>query len=104
MKGLHVPAKAERVHRFHKATIHAFLEMIAAMGLRHPDEIRPHHVYRRVDDLNVRSLAEIYQFLEPGALLSGDLSPCSLTTDWQEASPQHWRFQAESGAAFAGGA
>jgi len=99
VKGLHVPSKAERVYRAHKGTIHALLEMVAAMGLERPDQVRPHHVYRRIDDLNVRSLAEIYQFFDPGQLLSGDLPSCSLAREWQEASAERWSFQAESGEA-----
>jgi len=97
VKGLHVPGKTERVHRYHHSTIQAFLEMLAAMGLKSPAEIRPDHVYRRIDDLHVRSMAEIYQFLEPGQLLSGDLPSCSLVREWKEASADHWSFQAESG-------
>ncbi len=103
VKGLHVPSKAERVYRYHKATIHAFLEMLAAMGLKSPTEIRPDHVYRRIDDLHVRSLAEIYRFLEPGQLLGGDLPSCSLVSEWHEASADHWSFQAESGQAIGSG-
>ncbi|NCO18860.1 MAG: FMN-binding glutamate synthase family protein [Gammaproteobacteria bacterium] len=99
IRGLHVPTKTDRVHRFHHATIHAFLEMLAAMGLQSPREIRPDHVYRRVDDLHVRSLAEIYQFLEPGQLLSGELPSCSLAREWKEATAERWSFQAESGEA-----
>jgi len=103
IKGLHVPSKAERVYRFHHATIHALLEMIAAMGLKRPDEVRPDHVYRRIDDLNVRSLAEIYQFLQPGALLDDTLPDCSLAREWQAARADGWTFQAESGAPIATG-
>jgi len=99
VKGLHVPSKTERIYRYHKATIHALLEMVAAMGLRRPDEVRPDHVYRRVDDLNVRSMAEIYQFLKPGQLVSGDLPDCALAREWAEASADRWSFQAESGEA-----
>ena len=95
VKGLHVPGKAERVRSFHAATIHALLEMVAAMGLQHPEDVRPHHVYRRVDDLNVRSLAEIYEFLKPGQLVSGELPSCSLAHEWDEARPDRWSFQAE---------
>ena len=61
--------------------------------------MRPDHVYRRVDDLHVRSLAEIYQFLEPGQLLSGELPSCSLAREWKEATAERWSFQAESGEA-----
>jgi len=99
VKGLHVPSKAERVYRFHAATMHALLEMIAAMGLKRPEDVQPHHVYRRIDDLNVRSLAEVYQFLKPGQLLSGDLPSCSMAREWEEAVADRWSFQAEAGEA-----
>jgi len=102
VKGLHVPSKAERVARYHAATIHALLEMIAAMGLERPDEVGPHHVYRRIDDLNVRSMAEIYRFLQPGQLLSGDLPSCSMASEWDQARADRWSFQAESGTAIDG--
>ena len=34
-RALVVPDKAERVHNFHRNTVHALAEMIAAMGLDH---------------------------------------------------------------------
>ncbi|MDX1625201.1 MAG: FMN-binding glutamate synthase family protein [Wenzhouxiangellaceae bacterium] len=97
VKGLHVPTKSERVYRFHKATIDSMLEMVAAMGHENPSEIRPEHVFRRVDDLNVRSFAEIYEFLDEGALVHGDLPDCSLAREWNEASADHWSFEPEKG-------
>ncbi|MDA3933637.1 MAG: FMN-binding glutamate synthase family protein [Gammaproteobacteria bacterium] len=97
VKGLHVASKAVRVHHFHRATIHALLEMLAAMGMQRPDEVRPDHVYRRVDDLNVRTLSEIYPLLKPGALLGEELSSCPMASEWRGASAERWSFQAESG-------
>lgn len=96
-KGLHVPSKAERVARFHAATVHALLEMLAAMGLEHPDQLRPHHIYRRIDDLNIRSMSEIYQFLEPGQLLAEDGPDCQLAREWAESSPDRWSLEPERG-------
>ena len=43
-RALIVPDKAERVHNFHRNTVHALAEMIAAMGLDHTNELSPHHV------------------------------------------------------------
>lgn len=103
VKGLHVPSKAERVQRFHQATIHAFLEMLAAMGLEDPADLRPHHIYHRVGNLEVRSLAEIYQFLEPGQLLDDDVPDCVLGREWREARADGWGFQAEAGRTLVGG-
>ena len=39
-RALVVPDKAERVHSFHKNTVHALAEFVAAMGLDHPSELR----------------------------------------------------------------
>ena len=99
VKGLHVPSKTERVYRYHRSMIYAFLEMLSAMGLQNPEDVRPGHVYRRIDDLHVRSMAEIYEFLKPGQLLSDDLPSCSLAREWHEAAADRWSFQAEAGEA-----
>jgi hypothetical protein len=42
---------------------------MGAMGLERLDEIRPHHIFRRIDDLRVRHFGELYDFLEPGQLI-----------------------------------
>jgi len=96
IKGLHVPSKTERVYQYHRATINALLEMLAAMGLKAPADVLPDHVFRRVDDLNVRSFAEIYEFLESDVLVSGE-SECSLTREWKRASAGSWGLQPERG-------
>src|SRR6185503_11958352 len=48
-RALIVADKSERVHNYHKNTVHALAEMIAAMGLDHTSELEPHHVVRRVN-------------------------------------------------------
>ncbi len=87
--GLHVPDKAKRVARYHEGTIRGFMEMLSAMGLKHPDELGPEHVYRRVDDLKVENFGEIYRQLEPGQLLREDV-PEPLLGAWRAASPDAW--------------
>jgi len=74
--GLVVSDKRKRVCRFHIATLHSLMELVAAAGLNSPLELRPHHIHRRVEDDEVRTFEEIYEWLEPGQLLSSDgLSP-----------------------------
>ncbi len=68
---LDVPDKASRVASFHDNTLHALQELIQASGLNHPSELGPEHVIRRVSANEVRSLATLYRFLEPGELLEG---------------------------------
>ncbi len=72
---LDVDVAAERIARYQAATLDALLELVAAAGLNHPNELRPHHLMRRVDPTAVRSYAELYPPLEPGALRGRDLPP-----------------------------
>lgn len=95
--GLHIPSKAERVRRFHAGTIHSMLDLLAAMGLDHPDQLEPHQVFRRVDDMRIRSYAEIYRFLEPGQLRDDEGVPEELRDDWRAADCDHWSLQPEEG-------
>jgi len=88
--GLDVTEKFERVYRFHAGTIKGFLELLGAMGLDHPRDIRPHHVFRRVDDMRVHHFGELYDFLEPGQLLDGTKIPGHLAEAWQASRPDRW--------------
>jgi glutamate synthase domain-containing protein 2 len=70
-RALVVGDKAERVYNFHRNTLRALSEMIAAAGLEHPSQIRPHHLVRRVGPAEVRLFSQLHVFLEPGELLGG---------------------------------
>jgi glutamate synthase domain-containing protein 2 len=72
-KKLDVPDKATRVKSFHDNTLHALKELLAAAGLTHPSQLGPEHIIRRVSSTEVRSLAALYQYVEPGALLNGGM-------------------------------
>jgi glutamate synthase domain-containing protein 2 len=70
-RALVVPDKAERVHNFHRNTMNALAEMIAAAGLCHPSQLGPHHLVRRVSLTEIRLFSQLHMFLEEGELLSG---------------------------------
>lgn len=72
-RALVVSDKAERVRNFHRNTLTALAEMIAAAGLQQPGQIGPHHLVRRVSLTEVRLFSQLHVFLEPGELL-GDQS------------------------------
>ncbi|MCA4920817.1 MAG: FMN-binding glutamate synthase family protein [Roseomonas sp.] len=74
-RALRVPDKAPRVHQFHAATLEALNELVAAAGLAHPSELRAEHFSRRITPSAVKSFAELYPPLTPGALLSGTDDP-----------------------------
>ncbi len=71
--------KGTRVASFHRHTLQALRDLLAAAGLHHPSELGPEHIIRRVSSTEVRSLAKLHHFVPPGQLL--------------EAVPEHPVFQ-----------
>ncbi|MFL0352139.1 FMN-binding glutamate synthase family protein [Xanthomarina sp. GH4-25] len=69
IKGLVVDDKAPRAKRYHEATIHSFLELVAAAGLNGPEELDRSHISKRVGLYNVQTYEEIYPYMVPGSLL-----------------------------------
>jgi hypothetical protein len=62
-----------RVASFHRETVKALAELIAAAGLDHPRQLQPHHFMRRVSADRIVTFAELYRFLKPAELLSGTM-------------------------------
>jgi len=73
-QALHVPTKAERVYNFHQQTLMALQEIVQAAGLMHPQDITAHHIVRRVNENEVRLLANLVPQTASGALLDGRLA------------------------------
>tara|TARA_R110001599_G_C12267100_1_gene660956 strand:- start:1390 stop:2952 length:1563 start_codon:yes stop_codon:yes gene_type:complete len=84
-RALNVDSKAERVYWYHRNSQRALSTIVAAAGLSGPSDLRPEHVYRRVDHDVARSFAELYEFVEPGALHEGAVST-ALSRHWNTAS------------------
>ncbi len=89
-RAIKVEEKAQRVYRFQRATVEAFLELCGAMGLNSPDELCAEHLFIRRDD-GVHTYAEVNCALQPGQLLTGVDVPKIFWRDWEAASPD--RFQ-----------
>lgn len=64
--GLDVKDKAERVARFHNATVNSFVEFMGATGAKDLSRIKRHHVYRRVSQDKIKTFEEIYPSLKIG--------------------------------------
>lgn len=88
-QGVVVEEKAVRVANYHRATIRAFLELLAGVGLDHPNQIDPRQVLRRVDPFTIRSFAEIYPVLENGVLLGDDI-PLDWRGLWNSETRNGW--------------
>jgi glutamate synthase domain-containing protein 2 len=74
--------KAGRVHNFHRNTLTALAQMLAAAGLKHPSELRPHHMARREAGNQIRLYSQLHTFLEPGELLAGASRHAFYTSAW----------------------
>ncbi len=68
-RGLVIPDKAQRVYHFHKNTMEALAQVVAAAGLEHPSQLTPEYIARRVSPTDVRAYSKIYEFLTEGELL-----------------------------------
>ena len=68
-RGIVVTDKARRVQRFQQQTAAALRDIVIAMGLESPWQIRPHHLYERLNAVKSSSIDHIYPFLKDGALL-----------------------------------
>jgi glutamate synthase domain-containing protein 2 len=87
VRGLVVEDKYQRVARFHQETVKGVMEMVGAVGLDRYDQLNAHHIYRRVSDAMVKSLDQIYSYIEPGSLLKEPL-PEMYAANWRQASAE----------------
>ncbi len=74
-RSLVVEDKASRVFNFHRSTLIALAELIAAAGLAHPEELKPRHFFKRVGTDTVATFDQLHRFLAPGELLAGTDDP-----------------------------
>ena len=91
-RALVVEDKSERVASFHRATLEALAEVVAAVGLDHPAKLLPQHVSRRVSADLVETYEEIYRPLAPNALIAGTPDP-RFATAWRLASADSFQPQ-----------
>ncbi|MCB0479875.1 MAG: FMN-binding glutamate synthase family protein [Flavobacteriales bacterium] len=62
IKGLDVKDKSVRVTNFQKNTVKAAMEIVGAIGLEHPDDLRRHHVIKNINATESRLFSEIYPY------------------------------------------
>lgn len=77
--------KSEHVKNFHHNTIKSFLELTGAIGIAHPDELTPEHIFHRVSENQALNYAELYPSLKQGELLGDNIHP-SFASDWHKSS------------------
>ena len=73
--GLDPTHKSVRVANYHRETIQSLAEMLGAIGLNSPAELRPWHILHRTTPTETKHYGELYDFLDPGELLRQPLPP-----------------------------
>ena len=81
--------KYQRVANFHAATLKNCRDLMGAMGITHVNELTPHHIYHRLDSATSKTYGELYEFLQPNALLQESL-PENFAQAWRDANPQQF--------------
>ncbi len=89
-RGLVVEDKAERVARYHRATIKSLHEIVVAAGLDSPSDFRPSHLRQRINVAQMKQMDEIYHFAAPGELLDGS-ADTNLRRWWNAADAESFR-------------
>ncbi|MFD8735994.1 FMN-binding glutamate synthase family protein [Streptomyces sp. NPDC059618] len=87
-RAVDVDDKSRRVHRYQTATVNSALQIMAAMGVDDPGDLRPSMLLQRLDPHTVRSYGELHEWLTPGELLAS--APDSWAPDWQAAHPDRF--------------
>lgn len=67
--GLVVEDKAPRVANFHRETLQAAAEILGACGYDEPSDLKRWDIHRRISHSKSVTFAELFPYLEPGALL-----------------------------------
>jgi hypothetical protein len=75
------------VTRYQQAAVEEALRIMASMGIDDPGKLGPRHLMRRVDEHTTSSYGELYEWLRPGELSSGDPRE-SWAADWHAASAE----------------
>lgn len=87
-EALVVGDKSVRVAKFHQNTLKALAELLAAAGLTHPEDLRPHHIVRRIGNGEVRVLSALFPDLEKGELLEGKFRNTIFRLGWPMAQAE----------------
>lgn len=81
-----VPAnKAVRVQQFHEKTVHATVDIISSAGLASPNELNRTHIFRRVNQQEVKRYDDIFPHMVIGGFLK-DCIPENYKIDLEEAN------------------
>lgn len=88
--GLVVSDKKFRVANYHHETLKSFVELLAAAGLRSPEDITRAHVYRRVSMHQIKTYEELFPSVEKGCMLELGTMPAAFRNAWKKADAERF--------------
>jgi len=69
VRGLVVEDKKTRVADYHKQTLRSAAELMAAAGIKHPDDIHRVYIHRRISPDRILTYLDSYPYIPKGSLL-----------------------------------
>ncbi|GAA4788735.1 FMN-binding glutamate synthase family protein [Olivibacter ginsenosidimutans] len=69
VRGLVVEDKKTRVANYHKQTLKSAAELMAAAGIKHPDDIHRVYIHRRISPDRILTYLDSYPYIPKGSLL-----------------------------------
>ncbi len=88
-RALVVDDKAKRVEQFHRNTVEALAELVAAMGLDHPSELTSGMILKRDVHLRVEPFTEMAATHPPNCLIAGT-APADSQQLWDQATVERF--------------
>jgi glutamate synthase domain-containing protein 2 len=82
-RALNVDDKKQRVFQYQQRTVNSAYQIISSMGLDSFDQLTPRKLFRRVDPQTTKTYRDLYEWLEPGELLTNPR--VTWKRDWQVA-------------------
>lgn len=89
-KFLDICDKGHRVSNYQSSVMYHLMHMIAAAGLKSPEEIQLKDINRRISATEIKNYAEIYPTIEEGCLLQENTVPNDWKATWQLADASKW--------------
>jgi len=89
-QALDVTDKGERVEKYHRSMIHHLVELLEVAGLENTEDIKPWHINRRINGVEVKNYSEIYEVLDEGCLLKSKTIPDNWKKEWEQANALKW--------------
>jgi hypothetical protein len=74
-----------RIANYHAETLKSFVELMAAAGIDHPSKINRSHIFRRINQYEVRRYDEIFPYIPADCLLNANTVPQEWQHYWQVA-------------------